>query len=226
MMQALHQAGFSPRHCPALAIEPLPLDGAAGRLMMALDEYHAVIFLSTNAVALGLEALRDYWPQWPLGPHWVAVGEATAGALREQAIPAENPAQGFNSEAVLALPCLRDLAEKKILVLRGEGGRDLLDRTLGDRGARVDYISLYRRVCDDSARWPETTPGAVLVTSVESWHCLLRRAGPRLAGALVVAGSERIAEAVRADGHDRVVAAASPRDEDMLECLKQNPTTR
>lgn len=219
MMAALEMAGYSPAHYPALAIEPLTLERARQRLIMDLDQYHAVIFVSANAVHLGLEALAEYWPQWPVGLHWVAVGAATAQALRAANLPAEAPASGFNSEAVLELPCLQALSERRVLLLRGEGGRGVLEDTLAERGARVDAIPVYRRICDDTGQWPETSVLAVLVTSVESWHCLREQGLARFNDALVVAGSERIAEAVRADGAPQVVAAASPRDEDMLECL-------
>lgn len=222
MMERLDSAGYDAVHVPALRIESLPLADADRRLLMDLDQYHAVFFVSTNAVALGVAAMDDYWPQWPVGVHWLAVGEATARAMEQAGLPAERPAHGNDSESVLALPCLQALNEKKVLVLRGEGGREVFAQRLRDRGARVDYISLYRRLCDDRVTWPGTPVAAVLVTSVESWHCLQKKAGASLSGALIVAGSERIAAAIRDQGHGRVAVAASPRDEDMLECLKRN----
>lgn len=222
MMRLLAETGYVARHCPALAIRPLPLEENQQRLLMELDQYHAVFFASANAVLLGLEAMRDYWPQWPVGVHWLAVGDATAAALEKAGLRAESPENGFNSEAVLSLSCLADLRERRILVLRGEGGRALLGETLAQRGARVDYLELYRRICAIPMSWPDEPLAAVLVTSVESWQCLQQHAGERLRGVLIVAGSERIARAVRKDGYERVCHAASPRDEDMLECLKTN----
>lgn len=222
MAGLLREAGYSPVHVPALRIEPLSVSNADRRLLMDLDQYHAVFFVSVNAVNLGVAAMADYWPQWPLGVHWLAVGEATARALEAVGLPAERPGCGHDSESVLMLSCLRDLRERKVLVLRGEGGRDLFGQRLRDRGARVDYISLYQRVCETETGWPERPVTAVLVTSVESWHCLQQKAASSLARALVVAGSERIAAVIRRAGLPAVVAAASPRDEDMLECLNSN----
>jgi len=220
MMRAVENAGFRAAHVPALVIEPWSLQARERSQLMDLDQYRAVIFASTNAVRLGVEALEHYWPQWPTGVDWIGVGEATARALRAEGLPARIPDQGFNSEAVLALPGLQELTECKVLLLRGVGGRGVMEKTLSERGATVHAVSLYRRRCDDSAAWPETDVLAVLVTSVESWQCLRQRAPLPLPDTAVVAGSERIAEAVRADGVARVAAAASPRDEDMLECLK------
>ncbi len=220
MMQAVEQAGFRPVHVPALAIEPQPLQARERNRLMDLDQYRAAIFASPNAVRLGLEALENYWPQWPTGVDWIGVGAATARALHAQGLPARAPEGGYNSEAVLQLPGLQELTDCKVLLLRGEGGRGLMEKTLSERGAAVHAVPLYRRDCDNSTVWPDQAVLAVLVTSVESWQCLRQRAPLPLRQTRVVAGSERIAEAARADGVAQVAAAASPRDEDMLECLK------
>jgi uroporphyrinogen-III synthase len=224
MLRLLARHGYRAVHCPALEIQPITPDARSRHCLMDLAHYHAVFFVSTNAVQWGMDALRDYWPQWPVGVHWLAVGEATAEALAREGVTPQRPERDFNSEAVLALDCLRDLTEKRVLIMRGESGRELLAETLRDRGASVDYIALYRRHCASHGDWPAGNVGAVLVTSAQSWQCLQQTA---VIGAdtLVVAGSPRIADAVRAGGHDKVASAASPRDEDMLECLNRHLRT-
>ena len=112
---------------PALAIEPLPLADAHRRLLFDLDLYHAVFFVSANAAHHALNAFADLWPQWPVGVHWLAVGESTAAVIRDAGLTPEYPRSGFNSEAVLALPCLASVAEKRILICRGDSGRDWLE---------------------------------------------------------------------------------------------------
>ena len=219
MMALLQQAGFAPLHQPALAIEALPLAPAEKRHLFDLDLFHAVFFVSPNAARLGVAALSDLWPQWPVGVHFLAVGEATARVLREAGLDAEAPAAGFNSEAVLALPCLQSLDEKRVLVLRGDGGREVFADTLSRRGAAVSTVALYRRACTADFRWPEPDVDAVLVTSVESWHCLQQHAAAPLHEPLIVAGSARIGDVIRAAGYNNLLVAASPHDEDMLACL-------
>lgn len=214
LMALLAEHGFTVRHEPALQIEPVPLVANA---VASLDRAHAAFFVSANAARLALPLIADAIGDWPDAVHCLAVGEATAGVLRDAGLPVVVPAEGFNSEAVLALPCLARLDGKRVLVFRGDGGRELFAGALRDRGASVDYIQVYRRHCNTAFCYPPDTD-VMLVTSVQSWHCM---AGRISGSPVVVAGSERIADAIRADFGGRVVAAASPHDMDMLATLER-----
>lgn len=211
LVAALIEAGFVVSQQSALRIEPLELSAAERNLLLNLDQYHAVFFVSANAARLALQALDELWPQWPVGVHWLAVGPATAEVLSGAGIPAELPRTGFDSEAVLELDCLRDLHGKRVLICSGEGGRELFAQTLHRRGAEVDVLPLYQRVCNAGFVWPADPVDMVLVTSLQSWHCI---AGLVPASCRVVVASERIAESIGA-GHP-VTVAVSARDQDML----------
>ncbi len=152
----LRVAGHEPVLVPALRIEPLPLSGDHRRRLLDLDLYHAVFFVSANAARHALDAMADLWPQWPVGLHWLAVGESTAAEIRRAGLAPEYPRSGFNSEAVLALPCLADVAGKRILICRGDGGRDWLAARLRERGATVDVIPFYRRLPARTVTVPTT----------------------------------------------------------------------
>lgn len=211
LVAALTEAGFVVSQQSALCIEPLVLSVAERNLLLNLDQYHAVFFVSANAARLALQALDELWPQWPVGVHWLAVGPATAEVLSAAGMPAELPRTGFDSEAVLGLDCLRDLPGKRVLICSGEGGRELFAETLQRRGAEVDVLRLYQRICNAGFVWPADPVDMVLVTSLQGWHCI---AGKVPASCRVVVPSERIAESIGA-AHP-VTVAASARDQDML----------
>ncbi|GAA5131280.1 uroporphyrinogen-III synthase [Alloalcanivorax gelatiniphagus] len=211
----LREAGHEPLCVPALRIEPLPLADDHRRRLMDLDLYHAVFFVSANAAHQALERIADLWPQWPVGLHWLAVGESTAAVIRAAGLTPEYPTSGFNSEAVLALPCLARVADRRILICRGDGGRDWLAARLRERGAMVDVLPFYRRLPDPHRHWPEGAD-TVMITSVEGWRALADRVP---AGATVIAAGERVAAAVAEDHGGPLRIAASAHDADMLAAL-------
>ncbi|MCK0153663.1 uroporphyrinogen-III synthase [Alcanivorax sp. S6407] len=215
LMDALQAAGYQAAHCPALRIEPLPVSGDTRRVLMDLDLYHAVFFASANAARLALTAMSDLWPQWPVGVHWLAVGRATAAELATWHLQPEVPEAGFNSEAVLALPCLQDLHEKKILICRGNSGRELLADTLKARGAEVVALPFYQRLPNPDF---EPTAGCqwVMITSVESWRAV---ASKLPGGCGIVAAGERVAAAIAEDHSGEIRVAASAHDDDMIAAL-------
>lgn len=215
LIALLRAAGHRPVWVPALVITPLPLSDADRRRLLDLDLYHAVFFVSANAAEQGLTAMADLWPQWPVGLHWLAVGEATAAVIRAANLAPVTPTWGFNSEAVLALPCLAEVAGKRILICRGETGRDWLATRLRERGAEVDVLPLYRRDANPAFAWPADT-ATVMVTSVDGWRAMARQVP---AHATVIAAGERVAERVREEHAGTVIRARSAHDRDMAAAL-------
>ena len=72
LCEPLQQAGAVVLLLPTLAIEPSAIGPAQRSLILDLDQYAFVICVSPNAARLGLDALADYWPQWPVQQQWLA----------------------------------------------------------------------------------------------------------------------------------------------------------
>ena len=125
------------------ADDPAPLQGAIAQL----DDYAMAIFISPNAVAYALPltlAVR----RWPDDLRAAAIGPGTVRQLAASGVAdVISPAERFDSEALLELPAFAAgaVAGKKILLLRGDGGRELIAQTLRQRGAQVDAVACYRR---------------------------------------------------------------------------------
>lgn len=213
LVQAIRAAGGDAFEFPALDIEAVPLDALSASLAHA-SRADITIFISPNAARFGMAAIRAAGSATLSGTVF-AVGPGTARELQEQGVPTVITPPGQDSDALLALPQLQDVAGKRVAIVRGVGGRALLADTLIARGAEVYFVECYRRGRPHAdaapllARWQAGGIDAVTVTSAETLHnlaALLGEAGmPLLAGTPLFAPHEKIAEAARQFGIAQVV---------------------
>ncbi len=139
-----------------------------------LDDFDIAVFVSANAVERALDfilAQRD----WPVGVQIAVVGRRSAAALEPFGLHADLcPARRFNSEGLLELDELQDVGGRRVVIFRGNGGREYLADTLRARGAEVEYVEAYQRTrpATDSAAlveaWRAGDIDVVQVNSVES----------------------------------------------------------
>jgi uroporphyrinogen-III synthase len=215
LAELIRAAGGEPVLFPALEIldvEDLqPLVALIGRL----DAYDLAVFVSANAVDKALDLVQTR-RTWPAALRVATVGRGSERALHRHGFAAViAPDERFDSEGLLDLPELKQVAGKRVLIFRGDGGRDLLGDTLAARGAIVEYAECYRRGrprADPApllALWERRQLDAVTVTSSEglaNLHELLGEAGRRwLLLTPLFAPHERIAAAARALGAQSVV---------------------
>jgi uroporphyrinogen-III synthase len=139
--------GGEPIVFPLLEISPADDPAPLAEAIERLDEYATIVFISPNAVEFGLPpilARRD----WPAGATAAAIGQNTAALLARHGIPRiVAPAERFDSESLLALDgfAAERVTGRRVLILRGNGGRELIADTLTARGAEVDCVTCYRR---------------------------------------------------------------------------------
>lgn len=132
---------------PLLEISPVDDPAPLLRAIARLDDYSLAIFISPNAVACALPQIVAA-RRWPSTLQAAAIGPSTVACLTGQGIgKVLAPAARFDSESLLELPDLQAerVAGKRVLLLRGDGGRELLAQTLRQRGATVDALACYRR---------------------------------------------------------------------------------
>lgn len=212
-----------------LALSPLAIqawsDAATRRALADAGACDIVVFTSPNAVRAA-QALRDLAPQRPQAV--LAVGEGTRRALQRAGIDASSPAR-MDSEGVLAMPLLQAVAGRRIGLVSGAGGRDLLAPALLARGADVLRADVYARapVAIAASRW-DAVAGAIegggkallALSSGEALRMALAQCPAALAGRLrqvaVSAASTRLADVARQAGFARVAVAASARPAALL----------
>lgn len=169
----IEAAGGRALRLPVLAIESVEDSSRVQAGLAELGLYDLAIFISANALHFCLKALSP--AGWPAQLPIAVVGRATARAVDDSGLRvALCPRADFSSEGLLALPELQRIQGKRILILRGQGGREHLREQLEARGAQVSYLEVYRRVRPDTdpqallACWRAGEIDAVLVASNES----------------------------------------------------------
>lgn len=188
-------------------------------LVARLETFDVATFVSPIAVDRALDAIeakRTMPPKLELA----AVGAATARALERRGYAcAIKPDKGSDSEALLAQRALQHVSGLRIIIFRGEGGRELLAQTLTARGAIVEYAECYRRAAPATdptplvKAWNDNSLDAVIVTTAEALRNLHAMLGPleraRLLETPIFVPHARIAEAARALGLQRIVTSAA-----------------
>ena len=225
LVQMLRQLGHAPLCCPLLETRPgcdLP------HLGDMLREADLVIAVSMHAVHFTHHFLLQTGQTWPHIDYF-AVGQASADAFAEAGIQALCPADP-RSEGLLALPALQGVSGRRVLILRGNDGRDLIARTLASRGALVHYCATYERHYPDldgdalTRHWQAAGLDSLLITSGELLQRLLALVpGPQhpwLYDRLLVVPSPRVAEMAEGAGFTRIVIAQGASNQALVAALE------
>lgn len=212
---------------PGRELEKLP------GYLQALGEGDLAFVLSQHAVEHASAMLARENLRWPSAPAWFAIGRATALALHKvSALPINYPRDREISEVLLQLPELQAIEGKKALILRGNGGRELLGDTLRARGAEVTFCECYQRCArhydgaQEAHRWRERGVDMLVVTSGEMlsqlWSMIPQwyRDNWLLHCRLVVV-SERLATQARELGWREVRVADNADNDALLRALQQ-----
>jgi uroporphyrinogen-III synthase len=207
-------AGGTPVLYPAIEILDLEDERAVRALLARAADFDLAVFVSPSAVRKGFALHAGPWPA-----RIAAVGEGTRHALAERGAGDVIAPEGrADSEALLALPQLRDVDGRRVLIVRGVGGRELLARELAARGARVEIAECYRRA-PPSAPPPADAFDAACVNSAEALDNLVAALGrDRLRTLPVLVPHARVEQHARALGLQAPVRAG-PGDAQMLERL-------
>lgn len=168
--QLIEAKGGSAIHLPTIAFAP-PIKGNEWHeTLKRLDEQDWLIFISPQAVYASHHFLASLFPQVRLA----AVGKSTAKALQERGFSAIYPLQEWSSEGLLNLPEFQQIKNKKVTLIRGEGGRDTLEKTLTARGAILSHLIVYQRILPSVDIFPylslleQKSIDAVICASFES----------------------------------------------------------
>ena len=222
----IERQGGSAIAFPAVEIEPVAVQAT-----VSSADYDLVVFVSVNAVEHGARQVAR-----SERTRIAAIGRATAAALAAAELAADIvPEAGFTSEALLAHPQLQLTSGARVLIVRGEGGRELLKETFVANGMAVETREVYRRVRPDvdaarvaevEARWADEGIDVVTATSIETLQnlqaLLTERGRQLLSSTTLLVPSRRIVEAAVSAGlRGEAIVAAGADDASMIGALAQ-----
>jgi uroporphyrinogen-III synthase len=226
----IKEAGGRPIVFPAIEIRDVKDPWAVTRLIDRLDHFDLAIFVSPNAVERAMKVISGR-RKFPRRLQVATVGGASVRALERFGITGVVAPQGrYDSESLLELPELAAVKGRRVVIFRGEGGRELLGETLRERGATVEYAECYRRVRPELdpapllQAWSGKGIDAITVTSSEGLRNFADMIGPtgreRLLGTPLFVPHPRIAEAAHGLMVRKVIVTG-PGDEGLLTGLAQ-----
>jgi uroporphyrinogen-III synthase len=154
------------------------------------------------------------------------VGVGTAAILKQYGIETDiYPHEQAGSESLLALTEMQNVQGKKITIVRGHGGRELLASSLRERGAVVQYIEAYERViARPSAQQLENALRAncsvcTSVSGVENLVKLLEKYDDGLLNKPLIVVSERIEQAAKQLGFKIILVTPDISDAEIVTTL-------
>ncbi len=227
LARRVRKLGGIPISVPGLSLRATEDASAVDAALRRALDGDVLVFTSPAAVRFAADVL-------PLATQAtvIAVGRGTARALKTANVPdARFPEKSQDSEGVLAMPELADLAGRRVALVGAPGGRGLLREQLVRRGALLDEIHVYHRVAPRIDRRhidPLLKLGrrsAVLLSSAEALdhlrRALIAPAWRKLVQAVAVVSSERMREIAVEAGFERVAVARSALPGDLLKAATE-----
>lgn len=222
---------------PLIDIGPAADAAPVREAWQQLAQFSLVMFVSANAVQHFFALAPAAWPACLRAG---STGPGTSAALRGAGLPPAaivEPAADagrFDSEALWASLAGEDWAGRRVLVVRGEEGRDWLADTLRGRGAAVEFVAAYQR----RPPQPDATARALLAAALADpqtnvWllssseavgHLRQLAPGADWSASRALASHPRIAQAARDAGFGDVQLLATPTAAAVAAWVAQGPS--
>lgn len=225
---------------PLLEIHALSENAGLDAELARLTGYALVAFVSPNAI----DAVFRRLPGWPPGLPVAVMGEGSRAALAAHGVTDRNAriispgnAERTDSETLLDELDFDDLRGKKVLIVRGDSGRELLADALRRHGVEVVQVAAYRRAApvfdalrEQQLRLLLDRENDWVITSSEALRTLMHwvnSLSPEVGVAKMqrqhlIVPHVRIAETAKNLGFQHITLTASG-DESLLVALQSRP---
>ncbi|MDG3086684.1 uroporphyrinogen-III synthase [Vibrio hannami] len=232
LCESLEGVGIQAFHLPLISF----IKGAeAEGLPSLLKSSDIVIAVSKPAVEWAHRILCQYEQDWPEKLRYLAIGQKTADELSKCTQQEVHYPEVSDSEHFLKLPLLERVHDKKVLILRGNGGRELIRDKLSGRGAIVNYCEVYQRQTlvfnghSEIEKWQRNNIDSIVVTSADQLTILMKAVPENyhhwLCTRTLLVPSYRIAEIASEFGFASVKVTGSASNSELLTTIQSFSTT-
>lgn len=227
LCQDLTQRGYNALHHPLITIAE---GHELTQLRTELAQYDMMMAVSQPAVNLTQQYLQSQGLSWPTGVIYLAIGQKTAQVLSKACQQPVHYPEISDSEHFLELPVLQEVSQKRMVILRGNGGRELISTTLTQRGAQVCCREVYRRIelpfhaQETLPRWQQAKVDTLVITSLHQltffMSQLTAHAKDWAYQQRLLVPSERIGREAHALGFQHIVITGSAANHDLVAALQ------
>ncbi len=223
----LKKHGISAYHHPLINISA---DLTDTHLSAHFEKAQIIVAVSQHAVQCAQQILTNEEKSWPKHAIYLAVGQKTAHYLGKYTQQKVHYPKVGDSEHLLQLPQLYNVDQRYILILRGNGGRELIKQELVKRGAKVHYSETYKREfipfdpLSCVALWKAQQISQIIITSGEQLDYLCNQLTSEQLNWLnkkeLYIPSQRIADIAVQWGFTQVKCTGSASNQELLAALQ------
>jgi uroporphyrinogen-III synthase len=148
--------------------------------LSSVAAYRKLLFTSQNAARIFMQSIEKKQIQLAPDACLIAIGEATAKELQQYSSSPVITPSSPDSEHVLRLSQLNQIKQENILLVKGEGGRGLLEKELNCRGCKLTIFDVYKRcpskISEEkiNSLWRNNQVNIILFTSGEAIQHLVK----------------------------------------------------
>lgn len=226
LIQSIERSNGTAFSVPCLEIhDPLDITTAQEECTVLAAQADYWAFTSPNAV----EYAQKFGLDFSLNKPCISIGSGTTKLLQQlttaDVIQGEKP---YTTEKLLEALSQYSLADQKISIFSGEGGRRLLENAINDMGAHAHYVDVYRRIqaenidVTDVVDYSQSHPIVILVSSqeaFEAYHQASIALDKNFAKHTLIVASNRLANYVRTLGYQNIIVADSAVSKDLWQKL-------
>ena len=228
LIQSIQRNNGTAFSVPCLEIhDPLDIETAQKECTELAAEADYWAFTSPNAV----EYAQKFGLDFGLNKPCISIGSGTTKLLQQlttaDVIQGEKP---YTTEKLLEALSQYSLADQKISIFSGEGGRRLLENAINDMGANAHYVDVYRRIQAENidvtkvVEYSQSHPIVILVSSqeaFEAYHRALIALDSNFAKHTLIVASNRLAQYVKTLGYQNIFVADSAVSKDLWQKLAE-----